>query len=270
MRNKIILIFTLSVVLSSCKKDYKIGIEPSCNLTEFQDTSPGDSPYILSYDFQDRLTNFLYATSIDTFQIGFNYEKDKINEYRYSGGETITYTFSLDVNEMPDRRTSSYFNGSTTLYDTVYYEYNKDGFLIKSIRRNGSYVGVDYVVDKETIYQSLFANGNKVASIKTFISGTTSVYNYQYEYYADKLNRQNADLFFKAFDSGEDNEEFLDIIGKHNSNLLKRIVATHSGSPPDTINFSYELDQYEYIKKIIIDYGGGSGVTYNLQYDCKD
>lgn len=216
------------VAASSCKKNKDVVAPP---------TAPGHK--ISKYEYQGTgyARTFTYATNGRLEKTTDNYY---INKYSYPAGSVGYELFKSDNTKDADfidivvtnNRITSYgfrlyssTNGLPYNPDPITLQYNANGYLVKMAY--GSY-----------IYDYTITNGNTV-NMKYTDNFSGIVRNTAFEYYTDKPNKLNVNLFEEWYQSQYlfDNELF----GKKNANLLKKRTYTY-GTNIEVNEFSYVLN----------------------------
>lgn len=138
---------------------------------------------------------------------------------------------------------------TTFKYDTTYFEYDADGYLIKreSINTLNSYININTTIFK-------IANGNVISETRSY-NGTV-VSTTTYEYYPDLMYRSGG---------GRNYELWPDDFGKPSKNLVKKVIDDNN-----TTEYFYQLDQNGNVVKVTTSVNGGPITTSidKASYDC--
>jgi hypothetical protein len=205
------------------------------------------------------LTNTDKANEITTEQYEYNSD-GKVSKITYKDGRyaVIDYSSTAMVVSITDKnnKKASYSytlnaagyvtKGPVSVYlnygDAIY-EYNSDGYLIKTSYQD---------LNGNTTYS--YTDGNLTSSTVTGITIT-------YEYYTDKLNNLGSNGgIFKAFGQN--------LYGKPSKNLVKKFTYTSSGQSLIG-NYTYAFDSKGNVVQEIFKYSSGETNKIDLVYQCK-
>jgi hypothetical protein len=256
-------LLTLSTLVS-CKKTKNPTpeVNPDCIIKNIKEIRNEDGSLCKAAQYNDTTItkDISYSPSGDIIQT-YTYDKDTVFIHVDYQGTAIKYDAKLTIGSNGRTKTQTAiitWNGGDKSYDTTTYQYDSEGYLIKSISWSPTSF-TNSVPDayeiRETSYE--IVNGNLVKEISN--SNTSPSYEKDYEYYMDRENKSNIGQDgFPRFD--------LPFGGKANNNVLKSNYSTS-----DSLDFSYQYDVNGYITKIKYSNPAMTPTDkyYNLIYDCK-
>jgi hypothetical protein len=225
----IIAALLIITAVSSCKKENDV-VAPSPAPT---------GPKLVKYEYAGTgyAQTFTYATNGRLDKVTDSYY---INKYSYPSGSVGFESFKSDNTKDNDLINIVVANNKITSYDArlfnaitglpnnsqhITLQYDANGYLVK--RAYGSYV-YDYTI----------ANGNTV-NMKATDNFSPTIRNTALEYYTDKPNKLNVNLFEQLymdlylFDT--------ELLGKKSTNLLKKMTYT-SGTYTKVEELSYVMN----------------------------
>ena len=180
--------------------------------------------------------------------------------YKYSGNMVIRMNY---VNEEKGRyvlSSNSYAIRLTEKHndyiDTTEFEYDAEGYLIKSTWYSGSTIGCSYSNNQ-------YSGGNLIKTVYTS-NGSQDSSIVSYEYYLDKES--------KNFINGQFGQKEWFFYGKRLKNLVKKKTFVYylEGSVfrTEVIEFIYELNDKGYVSKKTDVLSSGHKRIYTYQYSC--
>lgn len=213
MKKILILAFTASVMLGACKKDkQEEELQPNVDCSQFYVNSSN-----AQFDSQGRIIAHTYDNK-DTYV----YHSDRIAVTYWPN---LSATYTLDEK---GRIVKQVYNG-----ETVFYEYNNDGYLIKETQTNNGNTSTK-------IYT--WESGNPVKIVKNRWDGYSEIQNITYG--SDIINDKlvNIDLYINILSQGQLYQYF----GKSWKNAPVKIETKSEGGNYPSESTTY----YEYNKTI--------------------
>ena len=213
-RKSLYAIAILAVIVlfqSSCKKEEEA---LACKLASWQTGSQG---YMYTYNSQGFIERMSVSTSssyVMYTQNGSILTRQAFDSTGAPIGSPVTAMVNSD----------GYYSMTFGSVDTSLFTYNADGQLLTYTRRNDTIVS-----------RSLFTyeNGDIVKAINLRSDSSVSSIS-TYEYYTDKVNRSNLNLFSDILDSR---------YGKPSRHFLKRTTTSNSSGDISYGNFYYTFDE---------------------------
>lgn len=256
MKNIIIIfgIVLISTLHTSClKKDNNNPIPnqstTTCTITsQIVDTdstvfnySGGKLTYAVTYDTT--------SNNAVTDSLVYSYSSSLVTVDNYQSGSLVQIQkYFLGSNGYASKEVDIYNGSNSITYDTTFYEYNAEGYVIKDSNITTIVYTNPSTPQSITITVDTFdiSNGN-ISTVKSKSNGTTIVLTYQY--YSDKENKSNLDL------DSSPGILYAQFLGKGNKNLMKGF----SNDSGDNVSYSYEIDSNGNVTKTTItDMSGGS------------
>jgi len=234
------------VALISCDPQENPVIYEDCLITTiFPSGDTTNSSTSINYDVQNRITAINYANSTTAFQ----YLPGKIGMY-YPSDASI-YTIYYLQGDSIAIGSASYAQGNRT--DTVVYEYDNNGYLVKTVRNNP-------VTGKDSSFL-LYQNGN-LTSITSYLSnGAVDHVNIDYTQLPAKT------WFYQNFAAYLNFSFYYPWLGKPSKNLVQSFTSTYNGNP-QPVSFDYTIDPSGYVNRYKESFLGNSSVM-NYAYSCR-
>lgn len=238
MKLRVLIAVLLLMTFLSCKKTIN---DDNLNKIHFQVASIKHSlpngPSITFEYYQDgKLKKYNYSNEYGEYE----YHDDSIvlKCFESNGNQKFTKTYKIENGEAVSSITE-YPNKSNS-YET--YKYDSSGYLIKTVGDNW-YEENTYTNDKLT-FDAIYSNG--VLSVSEY-----------FEYYTDKVNNTNSELFssFNYIKTG------IVFFGKQGRGLIKKSIYTNSGSS-FTYEYFYTYDKYGKIIRMDISTGNYFDIEY--------
>jgi hypothetical protein len=247
--------FALVFSLSACQHDTEQPEPPasggqSCRLDSIVHAFDG---YSYSKTFLYYPDGKIRTVSAPSESSTYTYENNRVIEsistLRYPAPAEITY--ELGTNGMTSRAWYEYYDEeSNTIYDTIAFTYNSEGYLVKKVLNRTILDYENQIAGTfETITTLVISNGNTVeerkASSGSYGDPEEERVSARYEYY---LNQEQKEEGFQP-----------PWLGKQNKHLLKKATTYSAGNPVSTTDYSYVLNEKGYVATATVN---GEKQTY--------
>jgi len=248
---------------ASCKKDKDSVVEPvnPCKVAEVK----GANDQVLSlseYNAEGKITKV--TNSATNEYTVYDYDSAYVRAYTHAADGTLKGTSKIEVNS--SGYVAKSFNtsiGNTTItYDSVYYQYNSDGYLIREIvytyifDKNGEVLSKDAYI---TTYD--ISGGNVLQSTYTKVGEVTFPEITRYEYDTSVENWSGISI------SGSSASPIP--TGKRTKNPVTKIT---SGLGTSTEELSYSYDDQGNVTEVKITKTTPAGTTEStskISYTCQ-
>ena len=267
---KIIFATLFSVgMLMSCHKDPSTPPDTTvdyCGLASVSNQS-NQMMFSYEYDLDHKIRKIITYDTADgniEYYLQYNYETTKVNIAYFHGNDPPTYGRFYQLNDqgLPVMKIFLNSNGN----DTIYFEYDYDGYLVKSIRKQA------WGVYDTLIYS--YSEGRRTTVVSP--APAPSLDSIKYEYYDfDLPHNTHALLNFKS-DNTEDPAENEPLLGKNTDRAVKRKIVRYKNDPHFILNYEYfyEFDADSNLTKIkgFIGYLNSYSLhsyELNIKVECK-
>jgi hypothetical protein len=256
-------------MLMSCHKDPPAPPHTTadyCGLASVSNQS-NQKMYGYEYDPDHKIRKIITYDTADgniRYTSQFNYETTKVNIGYFNGADPPSYAQCYHLNEqgLPVMKTviTSYRN------DTTYFEYDYDGYLVKSIRKQmwGVY---------DTLIYS-YSEGRRTTVVSP--APAPSLDSIKYEYYDFELPHNTYALLNSGYDNTEDPAENEPLLGKNTDLAVKSKIVRYKNDPYHILNYEYfyEFDADSNLTKIkgVIGYLNSYSLhsyELNISVECK-
>ncbi len=207
---------------------------------------------------EDKLTHLGFydkATGafIDSMVYTYSGNEVTINNYEQTGIAGRSRKVTLGSNGLAISETGIDNQQTYISYDTITYEYNSDGYLIKSIRmKTNKYISPEHTTKSTTEYIYTIINGNTTKWISkngNYIDSTT------FQFYPELENKSILYTWEPIHQQA--------FYGKPNKNLIKTVKYPHIVE-----DYSYHLNDQGYVTETkLVDKEGSN--TFKYGYLCK-
>ena len=205
---------------------------PSCILKSQNDL---DDTSTTTYEYaNNKVVKVANAKYKQSFVVTYGADKATLNIV----SEDFSYTATLPIGSNGKFSSLSYSTteDNTIEYDTSFYTYDQNGYLIKEISKNTTSVnGVKTRTVDSTMYT--ISDGNIMTRKRISKYGTTTT---NYTYYADKANKS-------MFSLGNSFDYFTGLIGTNSKNLVK----TYSNGGLELNSYTYETNDKGFVTSFI-------------------
>lgn len=256
-------------MLMSCHKDPPAPPDTTvdyCGLASVSNQS-NQMMYSYEYDLDHKIRKIITYDTADgniQYSLQYNYEIMKVNIAYFNGNDPPSYARCYHLNEqgLPFMKTiiTSYHN------DTTYFEYDYDGYLVKSIRKQA------WGVYDTLIYS--YSEGRRTTVVSP--APAPSLDSIKYEYYDFNLPHNTYALLNIGFDNTEDPAENEPLLGKNTDLAVKRKIVRYKNDPHYILNYEYfyEFDADSNLTKIrgVIGYLNSYSLhsyELNISVECK-
>jgi hypothetical protein len=255
MKKTILLLLTLAISISGCKKDDEENIDENdgnVNGMYIETIKQGNDVLLrFSYDANHRLikTNIYYNGS--ELEITYTYTGNNLTGEIAKSGNTLVhqYTYQYDNSGNLSRCDLTVPSGQ------VYWEYtyNNDNKIIESIQyHNGQ------PANKRTYF---YTGNNMTEAVEYYRFG--SIWEEQHRVVMEYDNKDNP-MFLHHLPFSEVMDEFADFISPNNQTHVTEYDQWGAVESDITYSYTYNAQGYPYV---VEQTEGGSIVTYNIYYE---
>ncbi len=256
-------------MLMSCDKDTSTPPDTTvdyCGLASVSNQS-NQMMHSYEYDLDHKIRKVITYDTADgniEYYFQYNYETTKVNIAYSHGNDPPVYGMFYQLNDqgLPVMKIFLNSNGN----DTIYFEYDYDGYLVKSIRKHA------WDVYDTLIYS--YSQGRRSTVVSP--APAPSLDSIKYEYYDFDLPHNTYALLNSGYDNTEDPAENEPLLGKNTDRAVKRKIVRYKNDPHFILNYEYfyEFDADSNLTKIkgVIGYLNSYSLhsyELNIKVECK-